>query len=155
MSDEIKDIVGSLVEQLQETNQRAEKIKTERDPLKKEDLEKFVIDRGASLVEDALEMVATVKDFIISAPNAEDVEALSGLINATATAMDTLNKINLQDKKTDTSVKLKTMEIQAKKELLEADNTQRVLATREEIIKMLADKAKPIEAEIVEDKRLN
>ena len=140
---------------MQDTNQRAEKIKTERNPLKKEDLEKFVIERGGELIEDALEMVATVKDFIISAPNAEDVDALAGLINATSAAMDTLNKINIADKKTDTSVKLKTMDIESKKELLQADNTQRVLATREEILKMLVDKSKPIEAEIIENKRID
>ena len=124
MNDEVQNIVGSLIDQLQDTNQRAEKIKTERNPLKKEDLEKFVIERGGELIEDALEMVATVKDFIISAPNAEDVDALAGLINATSAAMDTLNKINIADKKTDTSVKLKTMDIESKKELLQADNTQ-------------------------------
>ena len=155
MNDEVQNIVGSLIDQLQDTNQRAEKIKTERNPLKKEDLEKFVIERGGELIEDALEMVATVKDFIISAPNAEDVDALAGLINATSAAMDTLNKINIADKKTDTSVKLKTMDIESKKELLQADNTQRVLATREEILKILVDKSKPIEAEIIENKRID
>jgi hypothetical protein len=155
MNDEVQNIVGSLIDQLQDTNQRAEKIKTERNPLKKEDLERFVIERGGELIEDALEMVATVKDFIISAPNAEDVDALAGLINATSAAMDTLNKINIADKKTDTSVKLKTMDIESKKELLQADNTQRVLATREEILKMLVDKSKPIEAEIIESKRID
>ena len=155
MNDEVQNIVGSLIDQLQDTNQRAEKIKNERNPLKKEDLEKFVIERGGELIEDALEMVATVKDFIISAPNAEDVDALAGLINATSAAMDTLNKINIADKKTDTSVKLKTMDIESKKELLQADNTQRVLATREEILKMLVDKSKPIEAEIIENKRID
>ena len=154
MNDEVQNIVGSLIDQLQDTNQRAEQIKTTRDPLKKEDLERFVIERGGELIEDALEMVATVKDFIISAPNAEDVDALAGLINATSAAMDTLNKINIADKKSDTSVKLKTMDIESKKELLQADNTQRVLATREEIFKMLIDKSKPIEAEIIDSKRI-
>jgi hypothetical protein len=155
MSEEVQSIVGTLIDQLKENNKTVEKVKAERDPLKKEDLEKFVIERGGALIEDALEMVATVKDFIISAPNAEDVDALAGLINATSSAMETLNKINIQEKKSDTSVKLKTMDIESKKEMLQADNTQRVLATREEIFKMLTDKAKPIEAEIVGDKRID
>jgi hypothetical protein len=47
------------------------------------------------------------------------------------------------------------MEIDSKKELMAADNTQRVLTTREEIFKMLADNAKPLEAEIVSDKRIS
>jgi hypothetical protein len=155
MNEEVKNIVGSLIDQLKDSNQRAEVIKAERDPLKKEDLENFVMTKSAELVEDALDMVATMKDFIISAPNAEDVEALSGLINATAAAMDTLNKINIQDKKSDTSVKLKTMDINAKKELQEADAGVKLLTTREEVLKMLINNAKPLQAEIIEDKRLN
>ena len=88
MSEEVQSIVGTLIDQLKENNKTVEKVKAERDPLKKEDLEKFVIERGGALIEDALEMVATVKDFIISAPNAEDVDALAGLINATSSAAD-------------------------------------------------------------------
>jgi hypothetical protein len=155
MNDEVQDMVGSLIDQLKENNQAIEKVKTVREPLKKEELEDFVREKGANLIEDALEMVATVKDFIISAPNAEDVEALSGLINATAAAMDTLNKINIQDKKSDTSVKLKTMDIKAKKELQETDAGVKLLTTREEVLKMLVNNAKPLQAEIIEDKRLN
>jgi len=155
MSDEVQDMVGSLIDQLKENNQTADKVKTTREPLKKEELENFVREKGANLIEDALEMVATVKDFIISAPNAEDVEALSGLINATAAAMDTLNKINIQDKKSDTSVKLKEMDIKAKKELQEADAGVKLLTTREEVLKMLVNNAKPIQAEIIEDKRID
>ena len=155
MNDEVQDMVGSLIDQLKENNQAIEKVKVVREPLKKEELEDFVREKGASLIEDALEMVATVKDFIISAPNAEDVEALSGLINATAAAMDTLNKINIQDKKTNASVKLKEMDIKAKKELQEADAGVKIMLTREEAMKALVNNAKPIQAEIIEDKRLN
>jgi len=152
MSDEVQDMVGSLIDQLRENNQVIEKVKTVREPLKKEELETFVREKGANLIEDALEMVATVKDFIISAPNAEDVEALSGLINATAAAMDTLNKINIQDKKSDASIKLKEMDIKAKKELQEADAGVKIMLTREEVLRNLANNAKPIQAEIIEDR---
>lgn len=155
MSDEVQDMVGSLIDQLKENNQVVNKVKAIRDPLKKEDLETFIREKGAELIEDSLDMVATVRDFIISAPNAEDVEALSGLINATATAMDTLNKINIQDKKSDTSVKLKEMDIRAKKELQEADAGVKLMLTREEAMKTLINNAKPIQAEIIENKRLN
>jgi len=154
MSDEVQDMIGSLIDQLRENNQVVEKVKTVREPLKKEELETFVREKGANLIEDALEMVATVKDFIISAPNAEDVEALSGLINATAAAMDTLNKINIQDKKSDASIKLKEMDIKAKKELQEADAGVKIMLTREEVLRNLANNAKPIQAEIIENKAI-
>lgn len=155
MDEELNSEVGSLLDQLQAVSIKVEQVKTERNPITKEELEKFTIEKGAALVEDALDMVATVKDFIISAPNAEDVEALAGLIKAASSAIDSLNHLTVADKRSNTSIKLKEMDISSKRELQQTDNTQRLLATREEIFKMLTDKAKPIEAEIVEDKRID
>jgi hypothetical protein len=155
MEDELNDEVGTLLDQLQAVSTNVSQVKKERDPITKEELEKFTIENGAALVQDALEMVATVKDFIISAPNAEDVEALAGLIKAASSAIDSLNHLTIADKRSNTSVKLKEMDIESRKELQKSDNAQRLLATREEIFKMLVDKAKPIEAEIVSDKRIS
>jgi len=152
MEEELNDEVGTLLDQLQAVSIKAEKVKEERDPLRKEDLEDFVIQRGGALVEDALDMVATMRDFIVSAPNAEDVGAYADLIKATSTALEALNRLAVTDKKSETSVKLKEMDIASRKELQQSDNTQRLLTTREEIFKMLIDKAKPIEGEIVESK---
>ena len=155
MDDDTHDEVETLLDQLQAVSVKVKEVKKERDPITKEDLEKFTIENGAALVQDALEMVATVKDFIISAPNAEDVEALAGLIKAASSAIDSLNHLTIQDNRSKTSVKLKEMDIASRKELQQDNNTHKLLATREEIFKMLVDKAKPIEAEIVSDKRIS
>ncbi|CAB5226360.1 hypothetical protein UFOVP760_137 [uncultured Caudovirales phage] len=155
MNDELNSEVGTLLDQLQTFSTKAETIREVRDPLKKEDLEKFTIEKGGELVQDALDMVATVKDFIISAPNAEDVESLAGLIKAASSAIDTLNHLAVANKRSDTSIKLKEMDISSKRELQQSDNTQRLLATREEIFKMLADKAAPIEVEVVKSERID
>jgi hypothetical protein len=155
MEEELNDEVGTLLNQLQAVSIKAEKVKEERDPLRKEDLEDFVIQRGGALVEDALDMVATMRDFIVSAPNAEDVGAYADLIKATSTALEALNRLTVTDKKSETSIKLKEMDIASRKELQQTDNTRRILATREEIFKMLVDKAKPLEAELIENKSIN
>ena len=155
MKDELNNEVGTLLDQLQTFSTKAETIRQVRDPLKKEDLERFTIEKGGELVQDALDMVATVKDFIISAPNAEDVESLAGLIKAASSAIDTLNHLAVANKRSDTSIKLKEMDISSKKELQQSDNTQRLLTTREEIFKMIVDKATPIEGEIVKIERVD
>ena len=155
MDEELNSEVGSLLDQLQAVSVKVEQVKKERDLITKEELEKFTIERGAALVEDALDMVATMKDFIISAPNAEDVEAYAGLIKATSSAIDSLNHLTVADKRSSTSIKLKEMDIASRKELQQTNIEHKQLATREEIFKMLIDKAKPIEAEIVEDKRIS
>lgn len=155
MDEELNDEVGTLLDQLQAVSTNVAQVKKERDVITKEELEKFTIENGAALVQDALEMVATVKDFIISAPNAEDVEALAGLIKAASSAIDSLNQLTIADKRSNTSVKLKEMDITSRKELQQDNNNHKLLATREEIFKMLVDKAKPIEGEIVDSKRIN
>jgi hypothetical protein len=155
MEDELNDEVGTLLDQLQAVSTKVDQVKKERDPITKEELERFTIEKGAALVEDALDMVATVKDFIISAPNAEDVDALAGLIKAASSAIDSLNQLTVADKRSNTSVKLKEMDIASKKELQQDNHNHKLLATREEIFKMLVDKAKPIEGEIVDSKRID
>jgi len=155
MDDETHDEVETLLDQLQAVSTTVKNVKKERDPITKEELEKFTIENGAALVQDALEMVATVKDFIISAPNAEDVEALAGLIKAASSAIDSLNHLTIQDKRSTTSVKLKEMDITSRKELQQDNNNHKLLATREEIFKMLVDNAKPIEAELIGNKKIS
>ena len=77
----------------------------------------------------------------MAAPEGESVQALAGLIAATSSALETLNKLVVADKKTATSIKLKEMDAQLKRQLVE-DNTQsRILVNREEMLRHLAIQA--------------
>jgi len=139
MSEELNEMVGDLLSQLTEAQQAAKKVETEQNPLKKENLEKFVVETAGALVEESLAMLKNVKDYIISSPESKDVASFSELVQATATALDALNKINLSDKKNDTIKSVKQMDIEARKALKQEDSTQKLLATREEVFKMLMD----------------
>ena len=94
-------------------------------------------------------MIKNVKDYILSSPEAKDVDAFAGLVAAASSAIDTLNKIVVNDKRAETVVKTKQMDIDAKKELKQDDNNIKLLATREQIFKALIDNTKVIDAEIV------
>ena len=154
MSEELNEMVGDLLEQLQDANKKAEVAKKETNPLIKENIEKFVVEKAGRLVEESRDVVTNVKDYIPSSPEIKDVGSLAELIAATATAIETLNKIIVTDKRNDTVIKAKEMDIASRKELKEADNTTKLLATREQVFKMLIDSAnksaKIIDAEIVE-----
>jgi hypothetical protein len=156
MSEELNEMVGDLLEQLQDANKKAEEIKKETNPLTKENMEKFVVEKAGRLVEESLDVVSNVKEYISSAPESKDVGSLAELIAATSTAIETLNKIIVTDKKNETIIKAKEMDIASRKELKKADNTTKLLTTREQIFKMLIDSAnqsaKIIDAEIIEDK---
>lgn len=154
MEENINDIVSSLVDQLQDTTQQMEQVRVVRDPIKKEQLEEFIIQKGSELVQDAIETVQTIRGDILAAPDDKNIESFAGLITATSNAIDTLNKVMLSDKKNSTLVKMKEMDIESKKELQQIEGQTRIALTREEVFKALINNAKPIEAEIVSDKRL-
>jgi len=153
MSEELNEMVGDLLSQLNDAQSKAKELEQEKNPLKKEELEKFVIENGGNLVKETLDMVKNVKDYIVNSPEAKDVDAFASLIAAAANAIDTLNKIAMSDKKSDTIVKIKQMDIDAKKEMHQEINETKMLATREQIFKLLADGA--IDAEVVETKQID
>jgi len=141
MSEELNEMVGDLLEQLNDANKKAEVAKKESNPLKKEDMERFVVEKAGKLVEESLDVVSNVKDYISSAPESKDVGSLADLIAPTSAAIETLNKIIVTDKRNETVIKAKEMDIATKKELKEADNNNKLLATREQVFKMLIDTA--------------
>lgn len=153
MSEELNEMVGDLLEQLNDANKKAEQVKKESNPLTKESMEKFVIEKAGKLVEESLDVITNVKDYISSAPESKDVGSLAELIASTATAIETLNKIIVTDKRNDTVIKAKEMDIASRKELKQADNNTKLLATREQVFKMLIDSAnssaKIIDAEVI------
>jgi predicted transcriptional regulator len=155
MSEELNEMVGSLLEQLSETSKKAEQAKKESNPLTKENMEKFVVEKAGRLVEESLDVVSNVKEYISSAPESKDVGSLAELIAATSSALETLNKIIVTDKRNETLVKTKTMDIEARKGLKDMENTAKLLITREQVFKMLIENAnnttKVIEAEAVQE----
>lgn len=153
MSEELNEMVGDLLDQLKDATKKAEIAKKENNPLTKENMEKFVIEKAGRLVEESIDVVTNVKDYISSAPESKDVGSLAELIAATATAIETLNKIIVTDKRNETLIKAKEMDITSRKELRESDNNTKLLATREQVFKMLIDSAnksaKIIDAEVI------
>lgn len=154
MSEELNEMVGDLLSQLNDATEKAKQAEKEQNPLTRENMEKFVIEKAGKLVEESLGVVTNVKDYISSAPEAKDVGSLAELIAATSTAIETLNKIIVTDKKNETFIKGKEMDISARKEIKQVENQTKLLATREQVFKMLIDSAnksaKIIDAEIVD-----
>ena len=141
MNEELNEMVGDLLSQLDDANKKAKDAEKEKNPLTKETIEKFVVEKAGKLVEESLEVVTNVKDYISSAPESKDVGSLAELIGATASAIETLNKIIVTDKRNDTLIKAKEMDIASRKELKNADNQVKLLTTREQVFKMLIDSA--------------
>ena len=152
MNDDVDIVVDDLLSQLKGVNVAQKEIEKQEINLDKEKLEDFLLQYSGKLIKGSVDYVEDVKQFITSAPDARDVDALSKLIGASASAIERLNKILLQDKANEAKIQVKEMDIQSKKELQDKNNERAGLTiNREELLKQLIDDAKVIDADIGND----
>tara|TARA_R110001592_G_scaffold249438_2_gene511917 strand:- start:3255 stop:3704 length:450 start_codon:yes stop_codon:yes gene_type:complete len=146
MDDDVDIVVDDLLAQLKGANLAAKEVEKNEFNLDKDKLEDFLLKYSGKLIKDSVDYVEEVKQFITSAPDSRDVEALSKLVGASASAIESLNKILISNKTNDSRKEIKQMDIDSKKELAK-ENDQRLGLTinREELLKQLIDDAKIIE----------
>jgi hypothetical protein len=102
----------------------------------------FILKYGSMLVKDGIDAVNKVKPKITTAQDADEIKALSDMMRAINSTLDTLTKISLQNKKTNLTTEVKQLECTTKKELSEQPNTQILVSTREDIFKELLQEEK-------------
>ena len=121
--------------------------------LKDEDVNQYVLDKSKALIEAGVTAVQDMTPYIVQGQNPDEVAALAELMSATTKAIEALNKTNLIDRKAQKDEKLKKLEIEGKKELIQlqpnknvTNNMNVLVASREEIFKKLFSE----EAEVLE-----
>jgi hypothetical protein len=152
MDEDVDIVVNDLLSQLKGANVAHKEMQKNEFNLDKEELEKFLLNYSGKLIKGTVDYVEEVKQFITSAPDSKDVDALSKLVGASASAIESLNKILLQDKANEAKIQVKQMDIESKKELQQ--ETQKSLGltiNREELLKQLLDEAKVIDADVEKD----
>ena len=86
-----------------------------------------------------------VKDYIMASGDPDSISALSELINASSKAIESLNKIVIQNKRSATTMAAKNLDVTAKYAIEEKKNENALIATREEVFKKMLAEAKVIE----------
>ena len=153
MSDEIDDVVDDLLTQLKNSKKVEKDVKDETLNLSKENLEDFLMQYSGKLIKGSVNYVEDVKQYITAAPDSKDLEALSKLVGASAAAIESLNKILINDKNNDVKKEIKVMDIESKKMLQDNQNEKLGLTmNREELIKQLMKDATLIDADITDIK---
>ena len=131
--------IGDLVDQLKNAEKylkKPEKAEEEFN-LDPEELEKFILNNAGKLVKKSIEMVDEVKQYVETAPESRDVSSLSELINASSSAIETLSKILVQNKKDKTQKEVKQMDIDGKKQLMQGEFNAKVMLSRDDVMKEL------------------
>lgn len=122
-------------------------------PKTDEEMRDFVLKHSAELVENSVKSILELQKLTVSTGDPEMMASLANLIAASTGAIETVNKIQLQQQKARSAVELKKLEIEGKKEiqkikndgnaLLPAGQTN-ILLTREELIDRLTGKARAV-----------
>jgi len=141
--------VKTLVDQLKENNSMVTQIQKSDFTLEKKDLEQFILNNTGRLIQDSMNTIDNIKQYIISAPEPEDVHSLAELYKASTTAIEALNKLLLQQQKAEAQVAIKTMDIESKKELADTKDNK-LTFTRDEIFDKLLSRGDLIEAKLVD-----
>ena len=145
------DLISQL-KTLPKDNKKMLQVADSSPELAKEDVEDFIIQKSSKLIQESLELIDNMKEVVHHMPEAENVSSLAELIKASTGAIDTLNKLVVQDKKSNTTIKAKELDIESKKQLQTSDQQHKLLLSREEVIDRLIKKADVIEVDKVEPK---
>ena len=151
MSDNVdRDDVKSLLDQLKETTKLTKQVDKQPFTLEKENLEQFILNNTGKLIQDSMETIDSIKDFVVSAPEPEDVHSLAELYKASTGALEALNKILIQQQRAEAQIKVKTMDIQSKQALMNNKREGELTFTREEVMEQLMNSGKLIDAETIQ-----
>lgn len=148
--------IDELIEELKADPVTTQKVEQPKTILTPDTIEAFILEKASRLITNGLASIEELKDCIQQGIDSEEILAYSDLIKSTTGAIETINKINLLNKKAKTALELKDRDMEIRKNL-PPHQTNILIATREEIIKQLtmqarADVAKePVHATIVDE----
>ena len=121
-------------------------------PKTEQEIQDFILKNSAQLATLSVKSVKDLQQVVTATGDPEQMASLASLIIAGAGAIETINKIHLQNKKAEANKDLKKLDLEGKKELqrlkndgylnLPQSNTNILVATREEVIAQLTGKVK-------------
>ena len=152
MSDDLNTLLDELSSFQLPTNTQKPVRTEQNNDLTDENINEFILKKASKLINSGLGAVEDLKDFIVQGQNPDEIAALSELISSTTKALEALNRINLQNKKAKTDRELKEIDIAGRKAVAGmlpnnnvTNNTNVLIASREEIIKQLLETEKEAE----------
>jgi hypothetical protein len=114
------------------------------EPVLDEDgLSKFILETSQKIIKTGLETIESLKTTIAATEDAKSMQGFAEIVTATNNVINTLNTINIEKRKAATAKEIKTMDIEARKQLKPAtkvtNNNLNLIASREQIVKMLEE----------------
>lgn len=145
---DFNDLTDSLQKSFSTIKDANKELKNTDDELKKENLEEFILKYAGRLVKDGVEFVEDLKTTFSQSLDPREIESLAETFKGVSGALNILKDLQVSKERSKTSKELKTMEIEAKKELKSSDDEIKTLKfSRDELFKKLIQDSDVIEAE--------
>lgn len=126
------------------------------DAATKDNLEEFILKNSSEVINSAVSMMKNVEINVQAIQGPEEIAAYSELVNASTNAIETLSKILIQKQKAEAQLTIKKMDVENKKELQSNDHQMKMVASREELLKlMISNNQQPKQEIIVEAESTN
>ena len=134
-------------------NSILESLSTE--PVKEEDLGDYIIKKTTTLVDQTMSAFKDIKNIAVSSNDPDTISALADLVKAANSAIDSLNKINMQNKKLKSAKEVAAIYAAAKAKEDKPPSSTNIITvgSREEVLKILdqaKQKSSAIDAEYTE-----
>lgn len=103
-------------------------------------LNSFILDNAQKIIQEGVKTIKDLQGIVGATFDSKLLLGYSAIIQATTTSIDTLNKLNIVKQQFVANKEIKQMDIDARKQLTsekKGGNTLNIIATREEIIKMM------------------
>jgi DNA-binding protein len=143
MSENIDELLEQLIKKDESLSSLVENDSAKRLDINDENINDFILQKSGQLIENGVETIDILKQTILTGFDPGELSAYSDLIKSIVKAIDTVNKINIQNKRSKTQKELKEMDTTARKELPESKgNTNIIIATRDEIMKNFVEDVK-------------
>jgi len=134
--DMVDDILAQLADQANVCTDLSKPREDEK-VVNKEDLEDYVLQRSASLVEKTLDIVDEVKDRACASDDPDHVRALADVLRATSAAVAELNKLHIASERNQTSKDISKANNDARVGMNTQSNQTKLTLSREEVMKNL------------------
>jgi hypothetical protein len=156
----------SLTLDIDETKQKAKALETEikthtSDDLKTDETFQYIVEESKDFILSSKDVLEKMGQVLLMMPDPEFAKSYASILQSTASIMRNITDVAASKEKNDTAVKLKEMDIQAKIELKEMDQsiaeiegpkTVNVIMTREEVMNRLikAPKEEPVKDKVID-----
>lgn len=135
-------VADNIIDQIKNQGKSLKTIEKDYPELSADDVDSFVLKYGSMAVIDLSDALKEQSEVVRQTGDADQVLALSELARAFQGNLEVLQKRSIADKKNETAVKIKTMDIDSKKQLQESGDATKLLMSREELFKLLITQQK-------------